>query len=850
MKPLYVLHAPAASALGEQIARGLGGTALPLEPGSLQGRFRELWDGAGALILVGSLPVAVRAAGPLLRDKATDPTVLCVSEDGGTVLAVAGGHLGGGADLAQRCAALLGAGWIPTTSTDRRGLTAPDRWARRHGLSLRGREALPGLLRSLLDQGSLPWWIDPLLAPFSEDPLASPLPLPFGARPVAAPEGARVLVSPRRIPLPEGAIQLVPPLLGAGVGCRRGAKRDTLLEALDGALEEAPGGPFLREALGALATLEAKAQEPGLEEAARTLGLPLSPLSPETLRAQEGPFSPSAAQRHFHVPGVAEPCAAALGSPLGPRLIRDGVTVALSRIPFPAPRGSLAVVGTGPGSAECLTQEARSALEGADAVVGYRLYVDLLPPACTEGRHVERYAMGEEEDRVRRALDLAERGHRVALVCGGDPILFGLAALALRLGADRVPVRVVPGITAAQRAGTLLGAPYTNGLCLLSLSDYLQPWSSVERALEAAAAGGLTTVLYNPVRRDLGTKLAAVRRAFRRRPTALLCRDVDRPDQTVEALPLEALTEDRVDMRTLVVLPGEGVEPWKGLWLDRRGYGSEEVREPALPQDPLDVLVLGGTSEAREVAERLRDRGLRVGASVAEETGLVTVPQGVVPLVGRRDTPAWIPLLEDRKRAGLAALVDAAHPFAQEAHQAFRIAARRTGLPLWVLRRPTPVPEGALAVASPEALLARLLESTRPGDLLVLTLGVRLLPRLVPPLKAQNRRLLARVLPTPESLDAALATGLEPREVLCQWGPGDEGSLRALLEESGARALVSKASGAPGGLEAKARAARSRGIPLVVLTPPPAVGTSFSTPAALTTDLLDHLDNRVEQPFA
>jgi cobalt-precorrin 5A hydrolase/precorrin-3B C17-methyltransferase len=409
---------------------------------------------------VGSLPVAVRAAGPLLRDKATDPTVLCVSEDGGTVLAVAGGHLGGGADLAQRCAALLGAGWIPTTSTDRRGLTAPDRWARRHGLSLRGREALPGLLRSLLDQGSLPWWIDPLLAPFSEDPLASPLPLPFGARPVAAPEGARVLVSPRRIPLPEGAIQLVPPLLGAGVGCRRGAKRDALLEALDGALEEAPGGPFLREALGALATLEARPRNRGWRRPPDP-GLPLSPLSPETLRAQEGPFSPSAAQRHFHVPGVAEPCAAALGSPLGPRLIRDGVTVALSRIPFPAPREAWRWWEPAPARRSASPRRPGPPWRGRT-----RWWDTALRGPAAPGLHrgTARGALrhGGGGGSGPSGPDLAERGHRWPWCAAATPSSSAWPPWP-SAGGRSGPGAGGAGDHRGPRAGTLLGAPYTNG---------------------------------------------------------------------------------------------------------------------------------------------------------------------------------------------------------------------------------------------------------------------------------------------------------------------------------------------------------------------------------------------------
>ncbi|HPE65719.1 MAG TPA: hypothetical protein PK849_06020, partial [Synergistales bacterium] len=129
----------------------------------------------------------------------------------------------------------------------------------------------------------------------------------------------------------------------------------------------------------------------------------------------------------------------------------------------------------------------------------------------------------------------------------------------------------------AQAAGALLGAPYVNGVALLSLSDYLQPWSAVLRALEGAALSGLTVALYNPVKRDLEEKLREVRRVFSAQgyETAYLVRDAGRDAPSVQKMPLAELDADRLDMRTLILLPGSSVEEFAGLLLDRRGYRRE-----------------------------------------------------------------------------------------------------------------------------------------------------------------------------------------------------------------------------------------------------------------------------------
>ncbi|WP_367340457.1 cobalamin biosynthesis protein [Aminivibrio sp.] len=553
-------------ALAGRLAEGPDERVVRVAPGTLSESVARWWPAADALVFVSSLGVAVRAAAPHLRDKETDPAVLVVTEDGSTVLPVTGAHLGGGRDLAERLAGRICASLLLTTSSDRAGLTAPDLLASRRGWKLLGREALPGVNRALIEEGALAWWTDvPAFLP----------PLPEEYRPAPSSGEASVILSPYRRDLAPRQVQLVPRCVAAGMGCRRGTDTDTLRRVLFRALESEG---LLAESLAEIRTVEEKRDEPGLAALAGDLGIPLVIVDREEILSLDGDFTPSAASRHLGLPGVAEPCAASAGYLLGRRTASDGVTAAFSLLPHPG-GGKLTVLGTGPGDGKYLTLEGRQALREADAVVGYRLYADLLPPAWLRGKTVETYSMGEEEKRVERAVSLAEEGNRVVLLSGGDPVLFGLAALALRTARGRVPASVVPGVTAAQAAGLMTGAPYVNGLVLLSLSDYLQPWENVRQALEGAARSGLTAALYNPVKRDLEEKLAAVRQIFGAAGygEVHLVRDAGRPGASVRRLPLEDLSADGVDMRTLLLLPGSSVERVGDLLLDRRGYRAERA---------------------------------------------------------------------------------------------------------------------------------------------------------------------------------------------------------------------------------------------------------------------------------
>jgi cobalt-precorrin 5A hydrolase/precorrin-3B C17-methyltransferase len=817
-KNSYILYYEGGRDVAAKLSEALGAESIEIADKTAEA-FSSRWDDAGAFIFVGALAIAVRSVAPLLKDKATDPALVVVSEDGAVAIPVISGHMGGASDLARRCADTLspfGAAFVPTTASDRSGFVAPDLWASRRGWKVLLRAVLPSVIRKLISNGKISVWVDPV---FGSGGVS--FPLPFGYDVTESQQDADLFISPRSVQrLAWAKPQIVPRVISAGIGCRRGSTCSALDRVLRKALSSSPNGPFLVEALREFRTAEVKSEEGGVIELAGRHGLPLTIVTDEELIAQEGDFSPSAAARHIGLPGVSEQAAASAGSLLGPRHAEDGVTVALS-ISCPAKAGELFIVGTGPGDAKFLTSEAASALSAADAIVGYGLYVDLLPPSMKRGKIVERYGMGEEEERVRRALSLARSGYAVALVSGGDPGLFGLAPLALAL-ADNLCVNLIPGITAAQAAAKAIGAPYSNGLALLSLSDYLQPWDSVLRAMEGAERGGIAVALYNPVKRGLGEKLSEVRRIFSKR-RLVLAKDAGRANESIREIPVESLNESAVDMRTVMFFLSPSAREFhsgpdgRKIWLDARGYGSElgAPEMTALGQ----FLVLGGTSEGRQVAEALLKDGYSVTVSVAGETGLATVPDGAMAIAGARGRDEWLSLFGSGA-GGPRGVIDATHPFAASATEAIKAACDTAGLPLCRFVRPEYVPSGAAEAKSPEEAADKALELTEEGDAVFLSVGVKMLPQVLPALRGGGRKILARVLPASESLLLAERAGLEPREIIAAWGAGGAAFNEALCADRNIRCIISKESGEAGGVDAKALAAARLDIPLILIRRP------------------------------
>jgi precorrin-2 C20-methyltransferase/precorrin-3B C17-methyltransferase len=224
------------------------------------------------------------------------------------------------------------------------------------------------------------------------------------------------------------------------------------------------------------------------------------------------------------------------------------------------PGGEVAVVGLGPGGRDWMTPEVQRALTEADELVGYITYLDRVPVNPRQRRHASDNKV--ESERAAFALDLARQGSRVVVVSSGDPGIFAMAAAVLEVADEPaykdVPVRVLPGVSAAQAVAARIGAPLGHDFCTLSLSDRLKPWAVVERRLEAVAAADLVIALYNPASKERRQQVALARDIVlkHRGPDTpvVIGRAVGSEQESVRVVRLADLDPDEIDMRTLLII--------------------------------------------------------------------------------------------------------------------------------------------------------------------------------------------------------------------------------------------------------------------------------------------------------
>lgn len=224
--------------------------------------------------------------------------------------------------------------------------------------------------------------------------------------------------------------------------------------------------------------------------------------------------------------------------------------------------GRLAVIGLGPGDARCLSAEAQEALAGADALYGYGPYLERV--ALRPGQRAHASDNREEGARAAAALAHAAAGASVAVVSGGDPGVFAMAAAVceqVEAGPEawrQLDIAVVPGITAMLAVAARAGAPLGHDFCALSLSDNLKPWETVERRVEAAARAGFVIALYNPVSRarpwQLGAAFNLLRGCLPGTTPVIFGRAVARAGERVEVAPLAGADPARADMATLLII--------------------------------------------------------------------------------------------------------------------------------------------------------------------------------------------------------------------------------------------------------------------------------------------------------
>ncbi|NJN65600.1 MAG: precorrin-4 C(11)-methyltransferase [Chloroflexaceae bacterium] len=580
-------------------------------PGAVSEEICRCWDQHRQLVLIMAAGVAVRALAPLLHHKSDDPAVVCLDEAGRSVIPLLGGHQAGANDLARHIAAITGGHAAITTASDVQHRPALDLLGKEAGWQIDPDSALTHASASLVNGDPLGLFVDPALPAVREQVLTWLAPAENVVE-VAHPDDLRsetyaagLLVTHRLLsgsqrPLLNSCVLYHPPALVVGVGSRRGVAAEEVRDAIETTLHEAG---LALASVAALATADLKSDEPGIRQAAADLGVPLQVIARTQLEAfSPDDFNPSAAQEHFGLPGVAEPCAvlAAGGDPsalLVPkhRFARCTVAVALTQGSFPAPPPPpLALVSLGPGDPQQMTLAAREALTAAEVIIGYQSYLEQVRPLLSPHQEVIAHPMQSELARAQQAIELAAAGRRVALISSGDIGMYAMAGPLFELlhqrghSGNRPEVVVLPGVSAFQAAAARVGGAINHDLCTISLSDLLTPWEVIERRLLAAAEGDFVLALYNPRSKGRTWQLAracAIIRTHRPPDTpVVLARSVTRPDEQIIRTTLAAIDPAQADMLT-VVLVGNRQSYWSGeLLVTPRGYHPSPV--PDVPPAP------------------------------------------------------------------------------------------------------------------------------------------------------------------------------------------------------------------------------------------------------------------------
>ena len=280
------------------------------------------------------------------------------------------------------------------------------------------------------------------------------------------------------------------------------------------------------------------------------------------------------------------------------------------------------IAGIGPGSAGDITPAVAEALRNADVVVGYKPYFQYVRQFLREECRCVDTGMKREMDRARHALELAEAGNTVVVISSGDAGIYGMAPLMYELCAQTesdVELSVLPGISAFQKAASLLGAPIGHDLCTISLSDLMTPWEVIENRIRAAALGDFVTAVYNPKSHERYWQLYRLRELFLKEgrspqtPVGIV-RQAGREGQAISVCTLGELNPEEVDMFTVLIIGNsQSYVDVQGHFITPRGYQAKYGQEAESRNEGSSVGQQIMMESFRTIEGELRQKGLPLG---------------------------------------------------------------------------------------------------------------------------------------------------------------------------------------------------------------------------------------------
>ncbi len=527
------------------------------------GAVRDSFVGGHPVVGICAAGILIRILAPLIRDKQSEPPVLCVSEDGRSVVPLLGGHHGAN-DLAGQLAGHLSAHAAITTAGDLKLGVAldcpPEGWKLENPADSRTVTAaiLAGRPTMISTSGD---WLAPMERLANVEIHDAPDP------------DSPCLIQVEGI----GSLVYRQQVLHLGVGASRHCPPDDMIGLVMSVLAD-NGLP--QSAIASVHSVDIKSDEAAIHALAGTLGLEARFFAPQRLEAERHRLrNPSEiVHRETGCHGVSEAAALAAAGPDSCLVVEKHksatATCAIARQGALAgdsgkKRGRLAIVGLGPGEPASRTREATLLLAEARQLVGYRGYLESIGPLAG-GKELHGFPLGEEEERCRFALERAGAGGSVALVCSGDAGIYAMGSLVMELlargdgaggvsgAAQRAEIVSAPGITAMQAASAQAGAMLGHDFCAISLSDLLTPRDDIIRRVRAAAEGDLVVGFYNPVsrrRRDLLETARDILLEHRPADTpAIIARNLGRPGSQLRIGRLDQLEAGMADMMTIVLV--------------------------------------------------------------------------------------------------------------------------------------------------------------------------------------------------------------------------------------------------------------------------------------------------------
>ena len=530
----------------------------------------ESWNKHKYLLFICSCGIVVRMIAPLIGHKTRDPGVVVLDEWGRNCISLLSGHIGGANELAIEISQKLGARPILSTATDLSGLLGIDLWAKANQLVIENSEEIKRVSQKLLSTG--------YISVFLED---ISLAMPDYYIQTKQREKADVIVS-FKTDYNLGLI-LRPKVLHVGMGFNTKTKAERLYECLKTVFDSYNLSIL---SIKNIATLDKKEDDLNFQEflkkysfSARYFGI--QELNTIPLERSEK------VHRYVGAYGVCEP-ACILSSNMGKLLVKKQrfgdvtLAVAIENMGVTGEKGSLWVVGIGPGDESYLIPKAKKAILEADWVIGYEKYLKQIKQLLV-GKELYSTGMTGEVKRCKKAIELAIEGKKVAIISGGDPNIYGMAGLVLELlsreypsALERIDFFVIPGISALNVASALLGGALMHDFASISLSDRLTPWETIEKRLKHCAMADMVIVLYNPRskgRPDHLEKALKIIQEFRPPDTSIgIVKAATRQNETVKVTTLGAVDCDEIDMETTLIIGNKSSFIWQGYLITPRGY--------------------------------------------------------------------------------------------------------------------------------------------------------------------------------------------------------------------------------------------------------------------------------------